>query len=414
MTDLVQLGKNAKKAAAVLGAAGSKDKNTALAAIAQGLRADSAHIIAQNAIDLENARNNGMSEAMQDRLMLNEQRIDGIASAVEKIISLDDPVGKVSDGTVLPNGLQLTKVSVPLGVIAVIFEARPNVTADAAALCLKSGNTVILRGGKEAIFSNTAIVSSMRKSVESAGLPADCIQLVEDTARETATQLMRMNEYVDVLLPRGGAGLIRSVVENASVPVIQTGVGNCHIYVDASADAQMAADIVFNAKCSRVSVCNACESLLIHRDAVQTVLPVIADKLKEKNVEIFGDETVCGILPDAKKATEDDWATEYLDYKISIKTVDSTDEAIAHIAAYSTHHSESIITNSLADAEKFTRLVDSAAVYVNASTRFTDGGEFGFGAEIGISTQKLHARGPVGLPELTSYKYIIRGNGQVR
>lgn len=414
MTDLVQLGKNAKKAAAVLGAAGSKDKNTALAAIAQGLRADSAHIIEQNAIDLENARNNGMSEAMQDRLMLNEQRIDGIASAVEKIISLDDPVGKVSDGTVLPNGLQLTKVSVPLGVIAVIFEARPNVTADAAALCLKSGNTVILRGGKEAIFSNTAIVSSMRKSVESAGLPADCIQLVEDTARETATQLMRMNEYVDVLLPRGGAGLIRSVVENASVPVIQTGVGNCHIYVDASADAQMAADIVFNAKCSRVSVCNACESLLIHRDAVQTVLPVIADKLKEKNVEIFGDETVCGILPDAKKATEDDWATEYLDYKISIKTVDSTDEAIAHIAAFSTHHSESIITNSLADAEKFTRLVDSAAVYVNASTRFTDGGEFGFGAEIGISTQKLHARGPVGLPELTSYKYIIRGNGQVR
>ncbi len=414
MTTLMGLGKNAKKAAAVLGAAGSAEKNKALAAVASGLRADSAYIIEQNKKDLENAKNNGMSESMLDRLALNEQRIDSIAAAVEKIISLDDPVGKVSDGTLLPNGLQLTRVSVPLGVIAVIFEARPNVTADAAALCLKSGNTVILRGGKEAIFSNTAIVSSMRKSVESAGLPADCIQLVEDTARETATQLMRMNEYVDVLLPRGGAGLIRSVVENASVPVIQTGVGNCHIYVDASADLSMAADIVFNAKCSRVSVCNACESLLIHRDAVQTILPAIAEKLAEKNVEIFGDEAVCSVIPTAKKATEEDWGTEYLDYKISVKVVDSTDEAIAHIAQYSTGHSEAIITNSLADADKFTRLVDSAAVYVNASTRFTDGGEFGFGAEIGISTQKLHARGPVGLPELTSYKFVIRGNGQVR
>ncbi len=414
MTDLIQLGKNAKKAAAVLGAAGSVDKNKALAAIAAGLHTDCAYIIEQNKKDLENARNNGMSESMLDRLALNEQRIDGIASAVEKIISLDDPVGKVSDGTLLPNGLQLTKVSVPLGVIAVIFEARPNVTADAAALCLKSGNTVILRGGKEAIFSNTAIVNSMRKSVEGAGLPADCIQLVEDTSRETATQLMRMNDYVDVLLPRGGAGLIRSVVENASVPVIQTGVGNCHIYVDASADKEMAADIVFNAKCSRVSVCNACESLLVHRDAVQTVLPAIAEKLAKKNVEIYGDETVCGAIPTAKPATAEDWGTEYLDYKISVKTVDSTDEAVAHIAKYSTGHSEAIITNSLADAEKFIRLVDSAAVYVNASTRFTDGGEFGFGAEIGISTQKLHARGPVGLPELTSYKFVIRGNGQVR
>lgn len=414
MTTLVELGKNAKKAATVLGAAGSAEKNKALAAVAAGLRADAAAIIDENKKDLANARANGMSESMLDRLALNEQRIDAIAAAVEKIISLDDPVGKVSDGTVLANGLQLTKVRVPLGVIAVIFEARPNVTADAAALCLKSGNAVILRGGKEAIFSNTAIVNSMRKSVESAGLPADCIQLVEDTSRETATQLMRMNDYVDVLLPRGGAGLIRSVVENASVPVIQTGVGNCHTYVDASADVQMAVDIVFNAKCSRVSVCNACESLLIHRDAVNTVMPAIAAKLAEKNVIIYGDETVCGILADAIPATEEDWGTEYLDYKLSVKVVDSTDEAIAHIAAYSTHHSESIITNSLADAEKFTRLVDSAAVYVNASTRFTDGGEFGFGAEIGISTQKLHARGPVGLPELTSYKFIVRGNGQVR
>lgn len=414
MTDLVQLGKNAKSAAAVLGAASSAEKNKALSAVAAGLRDDCADIIAENQKDLENARSNGMSESMLDRLALTEQRIDGIASAVEKIISLDDPVGKVSDGTLLPNGLQLTKVSVPLGVIAVIFEARPNVTADAAALCLKSGNTVILRGGKEAIFSNTAIVNSMRKSVAAAGLPADCIQLVEDTSRESATQLMRMNAYIDVLLPRGGAGLIRSVVENASVPVIQTGVGNCHIYVDASADVQMATDIVFNAKCSRVSVCNACESLLVHRDAVQTVLPAIAEKLSEKNVEIYGDETVCSVLASAKPASDDDWATEYLDYKLSVKVVDSTDEAIAHIAKYSTHHSEAIITNSLSDAEKFTRLVDSAAVYVNASTRFTDGGEFGFGAEIGISTQKLHARGPVGLPELTSYKFVIRGNGQIR
>ncbi|MBR3953868.1 MAG: glutamate-5-semialdehyde dehydrogenase [Clostridia bacterium] len=414
MTTLIELGKNAKQAAAILGAAGSAAKNKALAAIAKGLRADCAYIIEQNKKDLENAKMNGMSESMLDRLALNEQRIDSIAAAVEKIIRLDDPVGKVSDGTLLPNGLQLTRVSVPLGVIAVIFEARPNVTADAAALCLKSGNAVILRGGKEAIFSNTAIVTSMRKSVESANLPADCIQLVEDTARETATQLMRMNDYVDVLLPRGGAGLIHSVVENASVPVIQTGVGNCHIYVDASADVQMATDIVFNAKCSRVSVCNACESLLVHRDAVQTVLPAIAEKLAEKNVEIYGDETVCSVIVNAKPATQEDWGTEYLDYKISVKTVDSTDEAIAHIAKYSTGHSEAIITNSLADAEKFTRLVDSAAVYVNASTRFTDGGEFGFGAEIGISTQKLHARGPVGLPELTSYKFVIRGNGQVR
>ena len=414
MTTLIELGKNAKQAAAILGAAGSAAKNKALAAIAKGLRADCAYIIEQNKKDLENAKMNGMSESILDRLALNEQRIDSIAAAVEKIIRLDDPVGKVSDGTLLPNGLQLTRVSVPLGVIAVIFEARPNVTADAAALCLKSGNAVILRGGKEAIFSNTAIVTSMRKSVESANLPADCIQLVEDTARETATQLMRMNDYVDVLLPRGGAGLIHSVVENASVPVIQTGVGNCHIYVDASADVQMATDIVFNAKCSRVSVCNACESLLVHRDAVQTVLPAIAEKLAEKNVEIYGDETVCSVIVNAKPATQEDWGTEYLDYKISVKTVDSTDEAIAHIAKYSTGHSEAIITNSLADAEKFTRLVDSAAVYVNASTRFTDGGEFGFGAEIGISTQKLHARGPVGLPELTSYKFVIRGNGQVR
>ena len=413
MSTLEILGINAKKAAAVLAGAGSAQKNKALAAVAAGLRADCKKIIESNKQDLANAEANGMSDSMLDRLALNEQRIDGIAAAVEKIIQLDDPVGKVSDGTLLPNGLQLTKVSVPLGVIAVIFEARPNVTADAAALCLKSGNVVILRGGKEAICSNTALVASMRSSVESAGLPADCIQLVEDTARETATQLMRMNDYVDVLLPRGGAGLIRSVVENASVPVIQTGVGNCHVYIDASADAQMAADIVFNAKCSRVSVCNACESLLIHRAALP-ILPQIAAKLAEKNVIIYGDKTVCSILSEAKQATEEDWGTEYLDYKISAKVVDSTDAAIAHIARYSTHHSECIVTNSLADAEKFTRLVDSSAVYVNASTRFTDGGEFGFGAEIGISTQKLHARGPVGLPELTSYKYIVRGNGQVR
>ena len=308
----------------------------------------------------------------------------------------------------------ISKVSVPLGVIAVIYEARPNVTADAAALCLKSGNTVILRGGKEAINSNKAMADVMREAVASAGLPADCIQLIEKTDRETASDLMKLNAYVDVLIPRGGKGLIQSVVNNSTVPVIRTGEGNCHVYVDKDADIDMAAEIVFNAKASRVSVCNACETLLVHKDIAEFALIAIKEKLDSKNVVIIGDEAVQEILPDVVPATEDDWYTEYLDYKIAVKVVESIDEAIAHIAKYSTDHSESIVTKNYAAAEKFINEVNSSAVYINASTRFTDGGEFGFGAEIGISNQKLHVRGPVGLPELTSYKYVIRGNGQVR
>ncbi|MBO7319356.1 MAG: glutamate-5-semialdehyde dehydrogenase, partial [Clostridia bacterium] len=357
---------------------------------------------------------NGMSESMIDRLTLTEERIDGISKAVLQIVSYDDPCGKVINGTERPNGLLIEKVTVPLGVIAVIFEARPNVTFDAAALCLKSGNSVILRGGKEAINSNKAMTAIMRKAVASAGLPEDCIQLVEDTSRESAVALMKMNDYVDVLIPRGGAGLIKSCVANATVPVIETGTGNCHIYVDKDADLDMAAEIIFNAKTSRPSVCNACESLVIHRDVAKEALPMIKAKLDEKNVIIHGDEETAKIIPDVIIATEEDYAKEYLGYEISIKIVGDIDEAIEHIMKYTSSHSECIVTNNYFAQKKFTSQVDAAAVYVNASTRFTDGGEFGFGAEIGISTQKLHARGPLGLPELTSMKYIISGEGQIR
>lgn len=414
MTALEKMGSAAKEASRILGTAGTAKKNEALAKIADALIKDAATILEANGKDIKTAEDNGMNSGLIDRLTLTQSRISGIAEAVRKIITLDDPVGKILGGSVLTNGLTLTKVSVPLGVIAVIFEARPNVTADASALCLKSGNTVILRGGREAMNSNRAIVSSMRAALTGCGLPADCIQLIEDTSHETANELMRLNKYIDVLIPRGGAGLIRAVVENASVPVIETGLGNCHIYVDAAADIDMAADIIYNAKTSRVSVCNACESLLFHKDIAEPALIAVNERLKEKNVTVYGDEAVCAVLPDARRATEEDWGREYLDYKISAKVVRNIDEAISHIAAYSTHHSDCIITNDIEAAEKFTKSVDSAAVYVNASTRFTDGGEFGFGAEIGISTQKLHARGPVGLSELTSYKYIVRGSGQVR
>ena len=411
---MLDLGKRAKAASATLACAPSSLKDKTLASIADALEADADEIISANGKDLENARANGMSVSLQDRLMLNKDRIDGIAQAVRNIIALADPVGRVISGGRRPNGLSIERVAVPLGVIGVIYEARPNVTADAAALCLKSGNAVILRGGKEAINTNTAIADSMRNAVKAAGLPEDIILLVENTTRESSTILMRMNGYVDVLIPRGGKGLIKSTVENSTVPVIETGSGNCHVYVDSYANLDMAADIIYNAKTSRPSVCNACESLLIHRDIAEPALIKIKERLDEKNVEIIGDETVCAILPDATPATEDDWGTEYLDLKISVKIVSDIDEAIKHIAKYSTNHSECIVTDNVANAELFLNSVNSAAVYVNASTRFTDGGEFGFGAEIGISTQKLHARGPVGLPELTSYKYIIRGNGQVR
>ncbi len=414
MEYLNSIGKNAKSASKVLAVASSDVKNKALEFMAQALIDNSEMIVAENNKDIVSGRENGLSEAMLDRLMLDSGRIEKIASAIREIIALDDPVGKTLSGTTRPNGLHISKVSVPLGVIAVIYEARPNVTADAAALCLKSGNTVILRGGKEAINSNKAMAEVMRKAVAKAGLPADCIQLIEKTDRETAAELMKLNDYVDVLIPRGGKGLIQSVVKNSTVPVIRTGEGNCHVYVDKDADIDTAVEIVFNAKASRVSVCNACETLLVHKDIAEFALIAIKTRLDEKNVEIIGDEKVQAILPDVTPATEDDWSTEYLDYKLAVRVVDDIDDAIEHIAKYSTDHSESIVTENYSAAEKFINEVNSSAVYVNASTRFTDGGEFGFGAEIGISNQKLHVRGPVGLPELTSYKYVIRGNGQVR
>ena len=410
MTDLITMGKNAKAAARLLAQYSSEEKNRALCAIADALLNDAEKIIEANNKDIENGKANGMSDSLLDRLRLNTARIEGMAQGVREVAAEPDPVNRVLWGSTRPNGLKIERVSVPLGVIAVIFEARPNVTSDAAALCLKAGNAVILRGGKEAINSNTAISDIMRSALKGAGLSPDCVQLVHDTSRESSTALMKMNEYVDVLIPRGGAGLINAVVANSSVPVIQTGVGNCHIYVDID----MAADIIFNAKTSRPSVCNACETMLIHKDIAEVALLKIKSLLDEKNVLIKGDEAVCAILPDAVPADEDDWAREFLDYTIAAKIVSSFDEAVEHIARYSTGHSESIITENYGTAMKFTSAVDAAAVYVNASTRFTDGGEFGFGAEIGISTQKLHARGPVGLEKLTSEKYIILGSGQIR
>lgn len=411
---LTELGKKAKEAEKTLMIATTEQKNKALKYIAQALIENADEIIQANTIDLENGKNNGMSEAMLDRLKLDKGRIKGMAKGVEDVVLLPDPVGRVLSETTRPNGLNIKKVSTPLGVIGVIFEARPNVTSDAAALCLKSGNTVILRGGKEAINSNRIIAKTMREAVKKSGLSEDVIQLVEDTSRESANALMQMNECVDVLIPRGGAGLIQAVVKNATVPVIETGVGNCHIYIDKDANVDMAADIVYNAKTNRVSVCNAAESLLIHKDIAKEALPKIKAKLDEKSVELFGDEEAVDIAKGIEKATERDWGTEYLDYKMSVKIVNSLDEAVDHIYKYSTGHSECIVTENKEAAEEFLNKVDSAAVYVNASTRFTDGGEFGFGAEIGISTQKLHARGPIGLPELQSFKYKIYGNGQVR
>lgn len=408
------IGKKAKAAERVLMTASTGVKNQALSNIASALIENSAYIIEQNKTDIENARANGMSESMIDRLTLTEERIYGISKAVLQIVSYDDPCGKVINGTERPNGLLIEKVAVPMGVIAVIFEARPNVTVDAAALCLKSGNSVILRGGKEAINSNKATAKVMREAISKAGLPEDCIQLVEDTSRESSLALMKMNGYVDVLIPRGGAGLIRACVENSTVPVIETGTGNCHVYVDKDADLSMALEIVYNAKTSRVSVCNACESLVIHKAVAEEFIPLLKEKLDRKNVKWHGDETVCKLNPDCIPAIEADYGKEYLDYEISVKIVSDIDEAISHIMKYSTGHSECIVTESYTASRKFTAEVDAAAVYVNASTRFTDGGEFGFGAEIGISTQKLHARGPLGLPELTTFKYIVYGNGQTR
>ncbi len=414
MTTLEIMGAKAKEASRFLMTAGSK-KDDALLAIAKALREHSDEIIKANSIDIKNGEEAGLTVSLLDRLRLDEARIEGMAVGVEQVAALPDPVGRILDGRTLKNGLKIQKVSVPMGVIGIIYEARPNVTSDAAALCLKAGNAVILRGGKEAINSNTAIMAVMREAVKNAGFPEDCVALVTDTTRQSATELMQLSEYLDVLIPRGGAGLIKSVVNNSKVPVIETGVGNCHVYVDDSADIKMAADIVFNAKTSRPSVCNAIETVLVHKDIAGKALPAIKAELDKMNVEIRGCERTKQILGDSIiPATEDDYAREFLDYILAIKVVDSIDDAIAHIAKYSSGHSESIVTSDYRNADKFTSCVDSAAVYVNASTRFTDGGEFGLGAEIGISTQKLHARGPMGLNELTSSKYVIHGDGQIR
>ncbi len=404
--------KQASQAASLLS---TKEKNDALTAISRVLVEQADRVLEANAMDLAQAKENGMPTVMQDRLLLTKERIEGIAASVLDVVKLEDPVGQVVEGYRTVSGLNIQRIRVPMGVIGIIFESRPNVTVDAAALCLKAGSAVLLRGGKEAYRSNLAFVRLMQQALEECSLPKELIQLVEDTSRETATKMMKLNGLLDVLIPRGGAGLIRSCVENATVPVIETGTGNCHIYVDATADLEMAVNIVFNAKTSRPSVCNAAESLLVHRDVAQTFLPMCQKKLAEKNVEIRGCQETCKILGDlAVPATEEDYGKEFLDYIISCKVVGSVEEAIRHINHYSTGHSECIVTKDLNSADQFTAAVDSAAVYVNASTRFTDGGEFGLGAEIGISTQKLHARGPMGLKELTTVKYVIRGNGQVR
>ena len=409
------LGSRAKACRKAAATASTAEKNAALAAISTALRESIDVILDSNEADLIAARENGMSEAMQDRLRLTADRINGIADGVDDVIKLEDPIGEVISGSVRPNGMSITKVRVPLGTIAIIFESRPNVTVDAAVLCLKSGNAVILRGGKEAFNSNRCLCSIMRSALAKVGLPEDLIQFVEDTSREVSNELMRCSDYIDVLIPRGGAGLIRACKQNATVPVIETGTGNCHVFVDETADLPMAVSIVNNGKTRRVSVCNAVESLLVHENIAEEFLPMIKAKLDEKHVEIRGCERTKAILGDSiVPAAEEDYATEFLDYIISVKVVKSLAEAIEHIDKYTTHHSECIVTNNLANAERFQKEIDAAAVYVNVSTAFTDGGMFGLGAEIGISTQKLHARGPMGLRELTSMKFLIGGNGQIR
>ena len=411
---LTEIGKKAKEASAKLAVTSTQDKNKILQAMADALRENCNKILEANAIDIENGRKNGMAESLVDRLMLNADRVEGMAQGIEGVISLPDPVGRILWETERPNGMKIQRVSVPLGVIGIIYEARPNVTSDAAALAIKAGNAVILRGGKEAFNSNSVIMDIMRGAIEKLGFNPDIAELVRDTSRESSTALMRLNKYVDVLIPRGSASLINAVVENSTVPVIETGVGNCHIYVDSEADIDMACDIIFNAKTQRISVCNTAESLLIHKDIAEYALIAIKARLDEKNVILYGDEIAREICPDIEMATEEDYYREYLDYKMSVKIVSSLDEAIEHIRKYSSGHSECIVTESPENAEIFMNSVDSSAVYHNASTRFTDGGEFGFGAEIGISTQKLHARGPLGLPQLNSFKYKIYGKGQVR
>lgn len=414
MYNIEELGQKAKKASRFLSFISSKDKNNGLIKAAESLEKNIDKILAANEKDLKNAKENGTPNAILDRLMLNEKRIADMADSIKKLTSLEDPIGEVLRGFKRPNGLEITQVRVPLGVVGIIYEARPNVTSDAAGLCLKAGNAVILRGGKEAIDSNIAIVEAINEGLAQAGFPEGSVQLIRDTSRETATQMMRLNKYIDVLIPRGGAGLINSVVQNATVPVIETGTGNCHVFVDSSADFRMATDIIVNAKVSRPSVCNAAETLLVHKDIADKFLPYALAELKGRNVELRGCPETVKLYPESKPATEEDYEVEFLDYILAVKVVDSIDEAIDHITKYGTRHSECIVTENYENSQKFLREIDAAAVYVNASTRFTDGAEFGFAAEIGISTQKLHARGPMGLKEITTTKYVIRGNGQIR
>ena len=415
MSYMETLGRNAKESAPILAAASTKLKNDALEKIANALISSTDKILEANAKDLEAAAENNMKQSMQDRLRLSEERIKGIAKGVRELIAMEDPVGKVESGSIRPNGLQILKTKVPLGVIGMIFESRPNVTVDAAVLCLKSGNAVILRGGKEAINSSICLAKIMREAVKSAGLPENCIQLVEDTSREIASEMMKLTDYIDVLIPRGGAGLIHAVCEQAKVPVIQTGVGNCHLYVDDSADIEMAVSITDNAKTQRPSVCNAIETLLVHKDIAEKFLPEIKKAFDKHDVVIYGCPETKRILGECVfDAGDEEYRTEFNDYKIAVKVVENIDEAIAHIRKYGTQHSECIVTSSVAASQKFQKEVDASTVYVNASTRFTDGGEFGLGAEIGISTQKLHTRGPMGLDALTTVKYLVTGNGQIR
>ena len=414
MSELEKIGAKAKEASYLLMNASITEKNDALSNMAEKLIENSNNILEANKKDIENARNKGTKESMIDRLLLSEDRIKAMANGLIQVKSLDDPIGEVTAMWKRPNGLQIGKQRVPLGVIGIIYEARPNVTCDAAGLCLKAGNVVILRGGSEAINSNIAIVKALREGLKAANVTEDAVQLIEDTSREIATKMMQLKDYIDVLIPRGGAGLIQSVVKNATVPVIETGVGNCHVYVDKNADLEMAKNIVLNAKTSRPSVCNAEEKLLVHQDIANEFLPVVIAALREKNVQVIGDSKVRDIVDKVQEATEEDWGKEYLDYIIGIKVVSDVDEAINHINKYGSGHSEAIVTESYKNSQRFLQRVDAAAVYVNASTRFTDGEEFGFGAEIGISTQKLHARGPMGIKELTTTKYIIYGNGQIR
>ena len=414
MMTLEQIGQKAKEAEPLLRVMNGEKKNQVLLRAAEYLVKDTEFILSANETDMENGRERGMKEGLLDRLKLTKERIEGMAEGLRQIAALPDPIGGVISEWTPENGLDIRKVRVPLGVIGIIYEARPNVTADAFGLCFKTGNPVVLRGGSDAVHSNLAIVEVLQKALTDCGCPASAIQLLEDTSRETAAAFMKLNRYIDVLIPRGSAGLIATVVNNSTIPVIETGSGNCHIYVDEDADLQMAADIVYNAKTQRIGVCNACESLVVHRKVKDAFLPMLARKLSEKQVELRGDEAAREAVPSMKEASAEDWGTEYLDYILSVKTVDSLDEAIAHINRYNTGHSEAIITENKEHAEKFLQEVDAAAVYVNASTRFTGGFGFGFGAEIGTSTQKLHARGPMGLEALTSYKYEIYGNGQVR